>query len=317
MPPAEGEIVEHDLEAALQEISQQETGWAAAKKSVRCQSCDAITVFDTNHVAKRCDFCGSPAIIAIEDQQAPIRPESILPFKVSETEVRENIRKWYATRWFAPNRMKKDAMTDTLHGLYIPYWTFDASVEAHWTADAGYYYTVPGANNRPERRIRWESVRGHLTHFFDDELVSGSRGVELALLKRVEPFPTRTDLQRYDPGFVSGWLVEQYQVDLPQAAGIALDSMRSQTRSMCSRMVPGDTQRNLRVDARFWGRTFKHALVPVWLLSYQYGTRAFQVVVNGYTGRIAGRHPYSWIKITFLVLAILAVVLLIFSLGSR
>jgi hypothetical protein len=41
--------------------------------------------------------------------------------------------------------------------------------------------------------------------------------------------------------------------------------------------------------------------VPVWLLSYNYGARAFQVIVNGYTGRIAGRYPYSPWKILLLV----------------
>jgi hypothetical protein len=43
-------------------------------------------------------------------------------------------------------------------------------------------------------------------------------------------------------------------------------------------------------------------LVPIWLLIYMFGSRNFQVVVNGYTGRIAGRYPYSPWKIAFLIL---------------
>ena len=39
------------------------------------------------------------------------------------------------------------------------------------------------------------------------------------------------------------------------------------------------------VDTQFTGCTFKHVLVPVWLVRYTYGHRVFQVVVNGYTGR--------------------------------
>ena len=50
-------------------------------------------------------------------------------------------------------------------------------------------------------------------------------------------------------------------------------------------------------------QTFKHILVPIWLVAYTYGATTFQVVVNGYTGTIAGRHPLSWIKITFAVIA--------------
>ena len=71
-------------------------------------------------------------------------------------------------------------------------------------------------------------------------------------------------------------------------------------------MIPTATCASPR---RISSRTFKHVLVPVWLLSYNYGARAFQVIVNGYTGRIAGRYPYSPWKI--LLLAILAAAVLI------
>ena len=76
--------------------------------------------------------------------------------------------------------------------------------------------------------------------------------------------------------------------------------------------VPGDTYRNLQIDPSYSGRTFKHVLVPVWLLSYDYASKAYQVIVNGYTGKIAGRHPYSFWKIAFAVLlAALAAFLII------
>src|SRR6266576_2995231 len=52
-------IVEHDLAAALRAIPDSARGWQADKISVRCQSCQAISVFDAAQVGKRCDFCGS------------------------------------------------------------------------------------------------------------------------------------------------------------------------------------------------------------------------------------------------------------------
>jgi hypothetical protein len=81
--------------------------------------------------------------------------------------------------------------------------------------------------------------------------------------------------------------------------------------------VPGDTQRNLQVDSVYQGRTFKHILVPVWLATYTYGSKSFQVVVNGYTGKMAGEHPLSWIKITLAILAVLLVILIIFALNQQ
>src|SRR5262245_42787534 len=127
---ASGGIIEHDLVAALRQFASERRGWKAEKLTVRCQSCQAISVFDPNTVAQRCQFCGSSALVPDEQTQAPIHPESVLPFKVGEAQVRDTIRQWYGSRWFAPNRLKTAALTDTVHGLYLPYWTFDAQAHA-------------------------------------------------------------------------------------------------------------------------------------------------------------------------------------------
>ena len=88
-------------------------------------------------------------------------------------------------------------------------------------------------------------------------------------------------------------------------------------RRLCSAQVPGDTQRNLRVDTDYSGQTFKHILVPLWLLTYNYSARNFQVVINGYTGAIAGKYPKSWIKITLALVAVLAVIAFFVLIANR
>jgi hypothetical protein len=315
---APGEIVEHDLEAALRDPAV-DRGWGEERREVTCQACHAVSIFVGAKVASRCDFCGSPSIIATEARAEAITPQSLLPFKISDGQVRDLIRKWYGTRWFAPDRLKSAALTDTLHGIYIPYWTFDSHVDARWTAEAGYHYYVSETytnsqgqrDTRQVQRTRWEAAAGQIAHFFDDELIAGTSGVHTDLLRQIEPFPTTSDLKAYSPEFVRGWTVERYQVDLRQASELNMTSMQAQVRALCSNEVPGNTQRNLDVDADYRGRTFKHVLVPVWLVSYTYGSRSFQIVANGYTGTIAGERPYSWIKITLAVIAALIVVALV------
>ena len=311
-------LKEHDLVAALRAIPDDRRGWQAEKTSVRCRSCQAISVFDPTRVAQRCDFCGSSALVQHEELKDAFRPESVLPFKVSEEQGREKIRAWYGHVWFAPTRLKRAAMTDTVHGVYLPYWTFDAKVTATWTAEAGhYYYTTEsyrdGKGNRQTRQVRhvrWEPASGSLDHVFDDELVPASRGVDTNLLRAVEPFPTK-ELVPYDPGFVAGWVVERYQLDLVSAARHSRERMDEAVRQRCAAEVPGDTHRNLQVQADYSRQTFKHLIVPIWLLSYMYGARRFQVVMNGYTGELAGEYPKSWIKIAAAVLAVLAVALFV------
>jgi hypothetical protein len=49
--------------------------------------------------------------------------------------------------------------------------------------------------------------------------------------------------------------------------------------------------------------------VPLWLLTYTYGKRVFQVVANGYTGTIAGKYPKSPWKIAAAVLLAIAAII--------
>ncbi len=315
--PSDGTAIqENELQQALLSMPADEMGWAAEKKTVRCQSCNAVSVFDPKRMAQNCDFCGSPSLISIDDVKAPVRPSSLLPFNVADTKVREDIRTWYNSHWFAPNALGGKALTDTLHGIYLPYWTFDAQVHADWQAEAGRYYYTRDSQGRSQRHTSWEHASGALDHFFDDLLVPASLGVHPALLEEVSPFPTTEKLVPYDPGYLSGWVVEQYQIDLSKASNASQQSMEKNITSLCSQQVPGDTQRGLRVATQYSGQTFKHVLLPVWLLTYTYGSKSYQVIVNGYTGKIAGEYPLSWIKVALAIIAGLIVLLIFLSLQN-
>ena len=79
-----------------------------------------------------------------------------------------------------------------MHGVYIPYWTFDAQVVCPWEAEAGhYYYTTETyrdnkgrTQTRQVRHVRWEPASGEVRHFFDDEPVPGTQGCRMRCSKR-------------------------------------------------------------------------------------------------------------------------------------
>lgn len=319
-----GKVVELDLVTALRELPEEERGWQTARRSVQCQSCRAVMVFDPARVGQNCEFCGSPALVDYQEIRSPIRPQGVLPFRVDASRVRDDVRRWWRSRWFAPGRLSISSLVDTIKSLYIPYWTFDAKVHCPWTAEAGYYYyvNVPGvdAKGRPtmrrERRTRWEPASGAVDTFFDDESVPGTQGLPLELLRKVEPFPTH-EVVSYDTAFLSGHVVEHYQVVLLDAAQRSLEQMQAKLFVLCARQIPGDTYRSLQIFPEYSSRTFKHVLVPVWLLKYDFGSKPYQVIVNGYTGTIAGRHPFSFWKIALLILVAVLVALVLVALNQQ
>ena len=311
-----GQVVELDLVTVLRELPDEARGWQTERRSVECQSCHAVMVFDPARVGQNCEFCGAPTLVDYNEIKSPIRPTGILPFRVDSNRIRDDIRRWWRSKWLAPGRLVRTSLVDTVRSLYIPYWTFDAKAHCPWEADAGYHYyvDVEGRDSRgrrlvrKEQRTRWEPASGVVDHAFDDESVPGTQGLPLDLLRQVEPFPTG-EVVAYDTAFLSGHVVEHYKVVLFEAAKQSIEQMHGKLEQLCARQIPGDTHRNLRIAPSYSGRTFKHVLVPVWLLSYTYGAKAFQVIVNGYTGRIAGRYPYSLWKILLLV-ALAAAVLI-------
>ena len=321
---ATGQIQEIDLVATLRALPDEQRGWHAEKRSVQCQSCRAVMVFDPTRVGQNCEFCGSPALVDYNEIKAPISPQSLLPFKVAQSQVREQIRRWYASKWLAPGKLKSRALVDTVHGVYIPYWTFDAHVVCPWRAEAGhYYYTTETyrdsqgrTGTRQVRHVRWEAAAGQITHFFDDEPVPGTQGLKHDLLRRIEPFPT-SDLVPYDAAMLSGFVVEHYQVVLLDAAERSQQQMRAKLEALCGAQVPGDTYRNLQIFPQYSGQTFKHVLLPVWLLTYTFGATPYQVLVNGYTGKMDGTYPVSWWKVAGLVaLALIALFIVIALQGN-
>jgi predicted RNA-binding Zn-ribbon protein involved in translation (DUF1610 family) len=318
-----GEIVEHDLATALRSIGDEARGWQGDKREVRCQSCNAISVLDPARAAQNCPFCGSAQLAPYEDTKPAFRPESVLPLKISEDKARDGIRAWYGKLWLAPGALKRRALTDTVKGVYLPYWTFDAKVDATWTAEAGHYYTTTETyyeggqmRTREVQQVRWEPAAGQLSHFFDDDLVCASRGVRQNLLRAVEPFPTQ-ELKPYDASFVSGWVVERYQIDLLAAAQAARADMDAKLQALCAAQIPGDTYRNLAVNADYSGQTFKHILAPIWFLTYTFGAKSYQCVMNGVSGVISGEYPKSPWKIALIVIAVIVGVIIVGSMQGH
>jgi hypothetical protein len=315
--PATGTIEELDLARALRDTPDADRGWLEARRSVRCRSCSAVSVFEAARVGQHCEFCGSTELVDYDEIRAPIRPASLLPFTVDRSAVATRIRRWLGGRWLAPGTLKRQATIDQVHGIYVPYWTFDARVHCPWTAESGTYFSTTESyrdssgrtRTRQVRHVRWRPASGAIDHVFDDEPVPGTKGIDIGLLQAVEPFPTAS-LVPYDTRYLAGFVVEHYQVVLLEAAERARQAMHRTLQRLCAAEVPGDTQRNLQIAPAFSNETFKHVLLPVWLLAYRFRGRAYQVVVNGVTGAVAGRYPKSAWKIALIVLAaVLAIVI--------
>jgi hypothetical protein len=80
--------------------------------------------------------------------------------------------------------------------------------------------------------------------------------------------------------------------------------------------IGGDVQRIHHLDARYDAVTYKHLLLPVWLMSYRHGEQAYRVVINAVTGQVFGERPWSaWKILGAATLALVAVLLILLVTG--
>jgi hypothetical protein len=313
--PSTVKIAERSVDAALR--APRNLGWGLERKVIVCKRCGAHTTLDPLVSASSCAFCGTTAVVEAPADANVVRPEGLLPFHIPRDGAMQSFRSWLGTLWLRPNDLKSASRIDKMQGVYIPFWTFDAATQSHWTAEAGYYYYVNvqvqengRSVTRSERRTRWEYAAGQLQRFFDDVPVPASRGIDSSISQNIEPFPT-ADLTPYDPSFLSGFLAEENAVDLPEALESAKERMRGEIRDACAAAVPGDTHRNLEVETAFSALAYKNALLPIWISAYDYHGKPYRFLVNGVTGKCSGTAPWSWIKVTLTVLAALTVLLIV------
>ncbi len=287
-----------------------------------CSGCGSRIMIEPENVKAHCAFCGASKVNQEAYDRNFIQPAGIIPFLVTAGEGADAFNKWIRRGWFHPNALKRLAKMDALHGVYLPFWTYNAQTESQWRGEAGTYYYVTERvyingkwQTRQVRKVRWRWRSGHLSHFFREVMVVGSKNLTQGFVERI--FPYRLDeLVNFDARLILGWEAEVYNIEVQDGYNTANEIMDRQLYSMCAARLGGDTQRNLTVRSQKFDQTFKHVVLPVYMSTYHYKGKLYRFLVNGQTGKVHGEKPLSWIKITLVVLLFIAILAAIFIFGE-
>jgi hypothetical protein len=78
--------------------------------------------------------------------------------------------------------------------------------------------------------------------------------------------------------------------------------------------MPGNTHSKLSVNTTFSGETSDLVLLPVYVMNYHYKGKGYRFFVNGQTGRISGKRPYSLARIALAIALGIGGILLLIAL---
>lgn len=286
-------------------------GVALPAADVRCEGCGAQVVFDENQTSLDCPYCSSPLQReGVHRASMRVMVDGVLPFAVTRGKVGKTLADWVSSRWFAPSVFKKRGVSGKFDGVYLPFWTFDSLTDNWYTGQRGEHYWVTvgtGDHKRRERRTHWYPASGSFRRFFDDVLVEATTRVKSKHLAKLQPWPLQ-ELIPFTPELLSGFFAETYSIGLGDGFSAGRNIMDSALRADVRRRIGGDVQRIHSLDTDHRAITYKHILLPVWLMAYRFKEKTYQVVINAQTGEIQGGRPYSFWKIFLCVVGIASLI---------
>ncbi len=290
---------------------------------LHCKNCGANQHIEEHYKSLHCIYCSMPLITEDVYKEEWIVPGAVLPFQIDQKKAHEVFKKWVKGLWFAPNKLKKATLDPhNTKGLYSPYWTFDAQLFASYTGQRGEYYyvtkTVGSGKNRrtvTERRTRWYPASGTIKGFIDDTLAKASKQKMGIIPTKIAQWNLKL-LQPFNSSYLSGFVTEKYTIPLKKGHLEAQKEAREIADRWARREIGGDTQRVSSLDMKLSEETFKHILLPVYISAYTFKEKRYNFFVNGQTGKLAGQRPYSFWKIFFFSLFIIAVIALLFLLTN-
>ena len=258
-------------------------------KAYNCPSCGAQLICDGTTAATSCPYCGNPTIVPGQLAGA-LKPDLIVPFKLDKEAAKAALREHFKGKKLLPRAFSTENHLDEVKGVYVPFWLFDADVDADMSfnatqmrswSDRNYNYT----ETRHFKLYRSGSIR------FENVPVDGSVKMPDDVMESLEPFDT-SQAVRFQRGYLSGYLADRYDVSAEDSVNRANERVRNSAIGAFSQTTGGYTSVTpAQSNLRFYNGKAKYALLPVWILNTSWNGKNYQFAMNGQTGKFVGDLP--------------------------
>lgn len=254
-----------------------------------CKSCGGEIVGDETTGASECPFCGNPVVMAGAFSGA-LKPDLVIPFKLDKKAAKEALNGHLKGKVLLPRVFKDQNHIDEIKGLYVPFWLFDAGVNASIGYKATRIRTWSDSDYNYTETSYFDVHRGG-SIAFDGVPVDGSTKMDDTLMESIEPF----DLSQAVPfqtAYLSGYLADKYDVTEAESVSRANDRIQKSTEDAFRETVTGFTSVTTEYSSiQLFNGKAKYALYPVWLLNTTWQGKKFTFAMNGQTGKFVGDLP--------------------------
>lgn len=266
--------------------------WGAEADGLRvysCPSCGAELICDQSTAATACPYCGNPAIVPGQFSGA-LRPDYILPFRLSKDDAVQALRAHYKGKPFLPRSFTSVNHIEQIQGVYVPFWLFDGGAEgaaSYRASNTNVYET--GDYEITETRHYHVVRAGSLA--FEKIPVDASSKMPDDHMDSIEPFDY-AQLRPFSTAYLPGYLADKYDVTIDDSRDRADTRCRETLAQALRDTVTGyGACVTEREDIALRRGKVHYALLPVWMLSTKWRGQDFLFAMNGQTGKLVGDLP--------------------------
>ena len=254
-----------------------------------CPSCGAELICDQSTAATACPYCGNPAIVPGQFSGA-LRPDYILPFRLSKDDAVQALRAHYKGKPFLPRSFTSANHIEQIQGVYVPFWLFDGGAEgaaSYRASNTNVYET--GDYEITETRHYHVVRAGSLA--FEKIPVDASSKMPDDHMDSIEPFDY-AQLRPFSTAYLPGYLADKYDVTIDDSRDRADTRCRETLAQALRDTVTGyGACVTEREDIALRRGKVHYALLPVWMLSTKWRGQDFLFAMNGQTGKLVGDLP--------------------------
>lgn len=283
---------QEEVEWASHDDLEWATGEQEGMRMYSCNTCAGEIITEKSTAATNCPYCGNPVIIKGQ-LSGSAKPDLIIPFKLDKNAAMEALKNHLSGKKLLPKCFKSTKRLNEIKGLYVPFWLFDAEVDANmrykattvrsWS-DLHFHYT--------ETRTFSVIRQGELA--FDKVPVDASEKMPEDLMESIEPFDASAAVD-FQTAYLAGYLADKFDFCEKHCIERANERIRASTENAFRKTVTGYTT----VISEYRGvylrkSTVKYALLPVWVLCTTWRGKNYLFTMNGQTGKFVGDLPTDW-----------------------
>lgn len=254
-----------------------------------CNTCAGEIITEETSAATSCPFCGNPVVMPSK-LKGEFKPDLVIPFKYSRNQAKEALVQHALHKTLLPDVFVKNNHIDELKGVYVPFWLYDASADAHMQMLGKRVRSYISGDMQVEETKIYDVQRdGQVV--FKHVPVDASSAMDNKLMESLEPFDFSQTVP-YKSAYLTGYYANRYDQKMDEGIKRAHERMEKTTQNILMQSATNYSSLDIKsFDVEFRDAKPLYVLYPIYLLTTTYNNEKFTFAMNGQSGKFVGDLP--------------------------